>query len=230
MPPEAMPPEPETYNWTQFVGDRGDGLADRMAREALLLLDGLVDGAWDLLDSDEGSEIDLRTCLDSRTAESVAEIEQQAGHALKLREASVGRGASGFGVVVEIAEAIATVGGASAAIALAARGVRTAYHKIARVNRWRPLISLGAAEHLAIADLIDRVYATPQLLGSGDLCSESDDPDFTGGDAFFVVLATDSELHHYHISAYGEIFYIGTSPLMRSHFDEPPPYWADTSH
>ena len=223
-----MPPKSGTYNWTQFVGDRGDGLADRMAREALLLLDGLVEEAWDLLD--EGLEIDLRTCLDSPTAESVAEIEQQAGHTLKLREAAVGRGASGLGVVVEVAEAIATVGGASAAIALAARGVTTAYHKIARSSSSRPLISLGAAEHLAIADLIDRVDSTPRLLGSGDLSSRSADPDFTGGDAFFVVLTTDSELHHYHISAYGEIFYIGTSPLLRSHFDEPPPYWADTIH
>lgn len=67
------------------------------------------------------------------------------------------------------------------------------------------MISLGAAEYLAMADLTDRAGATPRLLGSGDMCSQSSDRGFTGGDAFFVVLATDSELHHYHVSAYGEV-------------------------
>ena len=46
------------------------------------------------------------------------------------------------------------------------------------------------------------------------------------GDAFFVVLTTDSELHHYQVSTYGEVSYIGQSPLIRGHMDDPPPYWA----
>ena len=58
------------------------------------------------------------------------------------------------------------------------------------------------------------------------MCSDSPDRAFTGGDAFFVVLATDSELHHYHVSAYGEVFYVGTLPPIREHLDDPPPYWA----
>ena len=88
------------------------------------------------------------------------------------------------------------------------------------------MVSLGAAEHLAMADLIDRVDAEPRLLGSGDMNSNNVDRAFTGGDAFFVVLATDSELHHYHVSAYGEVHYIGTSPPIRHQWDDPPPYWA----
>ena len=68
--------------------------------------------------------------------------------------------------------------------------------------------------------------ATPRLLGSGDMNSKSVDRGFTGGDAFFVVLTTDSELHHYHVSAHGEVHYIGTSPLISEHWDAPPPYWA----
>ena len=88
------------------------------------------------------------------------------------------------------------------------------------------MISLGAAEHLAIADLIDRVNSTPHLIGSGDVCSHSQDRAFTGGDAFFVVLGTETELHTYHVSAYGELSHVGTSPLIRGQWDDPPPYWA----
>ena len=88
------------------------------------------------------------------------------------------------------------------------------------------MISLGAAEHLAMADLIDRVDAVPRLLGSGDMNSNSGDRAFTGGDAFFVVLSTDSELHHYHVSAFGEVHYIGTSPLIPHFMDASTPYWA----
>ena len=88
------------------------------------------------------------------------------------------------------------------------------------------MISLGAAEHLAFADLIDRVDATPHLVGSGDVNSNSHDLAFTGGDMFFVVLATESGLHSYHISAYGEVHYVGTSPPIPDFMDGPPPYWA----
>lgn len=60
------------------------------------------------------------------------------------------------------------------------------------------------------------------------MCSNSPDRAFTGGDAFFVVLSTETELHHYHISAYGEIHYIGTSPLIPNYLDATPspPDWA----
>ena len=44
----------------------------------------------------------------------------------------------------------------------------------------------------------------------------SSDRASTGGGAFFVVLATEEELHHCHVSAYGEVHYIGTSPLAGS--------------
>ena len=37
-----------------------------------------------------------------------------------------------------------------------------------------------------------------RLLESGDMCSHSPDRGFTGGDAFLVVLTTDSELHRYY--------------------------------
>ena len=135
-------------------------------------------------------------------------------------------GAGVAGVAIAITEALADVGGASAALYGVVQLVRKAYHKIASRTGYRPMISLGAAEYLAMADLINRVNSTPCLVGSGDVCSHSPDRGFTGGDVFFVVLAADTELHSYHVSAYGEVCYVGTSPPIRGHWDAPPPYWA----
>ena len=216
-----MPPVPGSYNWTQVAWDDDDDFADRMSREALMFVCGVSEE-----DLESGEEVDYRDFLDSDTAEAVAEIEHETGLTLKFRDADVGRGASGFGAAVEIIGTIAVVGGASAAVEQAARLVKWAYHKIASTTGGRPWVSLGAAEHLAVADLIDRVGSEARVLGSGDMCSHSPDRAFTGGDAFFVVLATESELHHYHVSAYGEVHYIGTSPPIRHHWDAPPPYWA----
>lgn len=64
------------------------------------------------------------------------------------------------------------------------------------------MVSLGAAEHLAAADLVDRVGAADfELAGSGDMRSNSQDRSFTGGDGFFVVFGTRERLHHYHVTA-----------------------------
>ena len=222
-----MPPAPGSYNWTQVAMDVEDGLADRMSRDALLYLGGIPEEAWDQLES--GHEVDLREHLDAQTAKAVAEIEAE-GIPIRLRSADAGRGASWLGLAFDVLEPIGTIGSASVAIVAAAQLVRRTYNKIARATGRRPMISLGAAEHLAIADLLvrlDRVDSAPKVFGSGDMCSHSPDRGFTGGDAFFVVLTTESELHHYQVSAYGDVFYIGTSPLIRGHWDAPPPYWAD---
>ena len=214
-----MPPVPGSYNWTQV--DAEDGMADRMSREALILVDGLPEEP----DTESGQMFDYRDGLSSQTAEAVAEIEQETGRSLEFREVDAGRGAGYLGIAVEVLGPVATVGGASAAAVQAARLIKWAYHKIASATGFRPMISLGAAEYLAMADLIDRMDSTPHVVGSGDMCSHSPDRAFTGGDAFFVVLGTDSELHSYHVSAYGEVYYIGTSPPIPSHWDAPP-YWA----
>ena len=217
-----MPPVPGSYNWTQIT-EMEDGMADRMSREALILVDGLPEEP----DTESGQMFDYRDGLSSQTAEAVAEIEQETGRSLEFREVDAGRGAGYLGIAVEVLGPVAAVGGASAALREATRLVKWAYHKIAAATDHRPMVSLGAAEHLAIADLIDRVDATTlRLLGSGDMSSRSPDRGFTGGDAFFVVLVTDSELHHYHVSACGEVHYVGTSPPIRHHWDSPSPYWA----
>ena len=197
-----------------------------MSREALLLITGgLTDAALEQIGYEE--KINIREGLDSQTAATVSEIEEATGLTLEFREASVGRGASGPGAVVQIVELMALGGGVAGGALAASQILRWVYHKIASSTGYRPMISLGAAEHLAMADLIDRVESESHLLGSGDMNSSSPDPSFTGGDAFFVVLSSESELHHYHITAYGEVHYIGTSPPIPHFMDAPsPPYWA----
>ena len=211
-----MPATPGSYNWTQVSAE------GRMSREALILVGGLGEEP----DTEPGETFRYRDELTAAAAAAVREIEHETGRSLGIHGVSAGRGASYLGIAVEVLEPLAVVGGSTAAVAEAARFVRWAYHKIANRTGHRPKVSLGAAEHLAIADLIDRVSSEPHVFGSGDMCSRSPDPSFTGGDAFFVVLTTDSELHHYQVSAYGEVFYIGTSPLVPSFMEAPPPYWA----
>ena len=211
-----MPASSGSYNWTQVAA------IGRMSHEALILVGGLGEEP----DTEPGETFGYQDGLADDAAAAVREIEREAGRSLEIRGVSAGRGASYVGIAVEVLESLATVGGPTAAVAETARFVRWAYHKIANRTGHRPMVSLGAAEHLAIADLIDQVGSEPHVFGSGDMCSSSPDPSFTGGDAFFVVLATDSELHHYHVSAYGEVFYVGMSPLIPSFMEAPPPYWA----
>ncbi len=194
-----------------------------MSREALIFVGAMGEAP----EMESGDTFGYRAGLTNDAAEAISEIERETGRSLEIRGVGAGRGASCVGIAVEVLESLATVGGAAAAVVETARLVRWAHHKIASSTGYRPMVSLGAAEHLAIADLIDRAPSEPYVFGSGDMCSNSPDPDFTGGDAFFVVLATDSELHHYHVTAYGEVFYIGVSPLVPSFMESPPPYWAD---
>ena len=199
-------------------------MANRMSREALIYLCGVSEDDWGLLESGEGCR--FLESSDAKAASAVAEIEGAADQELRIRGADTGRGAGGLGAVLEVVGAIAIAGGAAAAVAQAAGLVRWAYHKIASATGRRPMISLGAAEYLAMADLIDRVDSPPRLIGSGDVNSSSPDRAFTGGDMFWVVLATESRLHSYHISAYGDVYYVGTSPPIPDFMDAPPPYWA----
>ena len=124
------------------------------------------------------SDADYRACLDPQAAEAVAEIEQMIGSAVAFRHADVGRGASVDGIAIEVAAAIAAFGGVSATLYKTAQLVRKAYHKLARRTGTRPMISLGAAEYLVLADLNNRVDATPRLIRSGDVNPNSTDRPF----------------------------------------------------
>lgn len=207
-------------------GESGVALAatDRLSRQALIYVDWLVGDTENPLGLDPYPS--HRAGLDPCIADAVAAIEQKTGRAVRLREADAGRGASFIGVAVELLEPMALLGGAASAVCEAARAVAWGYRRIAQAMRRRPLISLGTAECLAMDDLLDRV-ALAGVLVSGDINNSGPDRSFTGGDAFFVVLATEAELHHYQVSAHGEVFYAGESPLPPNHWDDQPPYVVD---
>ena len=218
-------PQPQTESMTTTPNhtDREIGPeANRLSPEALICVDWLSGDPEDPLGSRQPS--DYRTGLDEPTAAAVSGYEVEAARHVRLRETDAGRGASFTGVAIELMEPIAVLGGTAAAIREAIRAVAWGYHRTAEAMRRRPLISLGTAEYLAVADRLDRCGVDNGVLTSGDINRHSSDRSFTGGDAFYVVLSTTSELHHYQVSAYGEVSYVGGSPLVPFHGDPAPAY------
>ncbi len=91
------------------------------------------------------------------------------------------------GLVVEIADAVDVVGGNAAVTVLLAQVVRTVHRKLSDRQGCAATISLGAAEYLALADLVDRVpqdSPTPRVSASGDVNRYPHDTPFIGGDAY----------------------------------------------
>ena len=189
-------------------------MKDRMAGEALLLIGGF--GAA------PNHRDDLRDRLEPLEADALAQIEQRAGRALNLYEADTGHDAAYPGVAAEIVEPAAGFGAAAAALRAAASLVVWAYDQFSETTGRMPMVSLGAAQYLALDDLCTRIYATPRVVTSGDMNPDNPNRSFTGADAFFVLLAAEADLHHYQISAHGELLYIGDSPPKRDDGQTPP--------
>jgi hypothetical protein len=210
--------KPGEWNWTQDT-DLGDGRVDRMSRLVCVAVP-IVDDLAVMDAVDEGRLDDLLEAADPAV---VAEIES-AGRMPVGHAADTGRGASGFGIAIAFGEALATAGGAVAAIKGTVMAVRSVYRGIGRKLGRLPVVSLGAAEHLAAADFIERHESdTVTLVGSGDVMSNGFDRAFTGGDAFWVILGDDQErLHHYQVDGYGRVTYIGTGPRVADHWDPAP--------
>jgi hypothetical protein len=214
--------QPGDWNWAQ-AADIGDGVLDRTSRDVVVVVP-ISNKQMDALE--EGR---LEDALGDADAELLAEIEAEAGRQPIGRPASVGRGASAVGLAIQFGEALATLGGAAAAIKGTIMGVRAAYQRLSRRLGRLPLVSIGAAEHLAAADFIDRHNtASFTLVGSGDVMSSPPDRDFTGGDAFWIILAdADQRLHFYQVDAYGRVTYVGAGAQVPNHWDPPPPPRAE---
>lgn len=217
--------EPGEYNWTQLTTEFDDQYVDRMLRSPLFFLGSVAPG--DVDDAPDSQEALLELVPESERA-AVEEIVERDAHA-RLRKAAGGRGADISGIALQVAEVIGLYGGVAMTLIESARGVRWGYRRLARARGVRPMVSLGAAEHLSAADLVDKVGEEAQLalVGSGDMQSQNHDRSFTGGDAFFVVLSDGRQLHHYHVSAFGETFYIGVSPLIPPWTEATAPEWTD---
>lgn len=131
-----------------------------------------------------------------------------------LYSGDVGRGASGYGVALEIANFIATFGGAIATMAGGIEVTRRVYKKLQERLGHRPLISLGTAVYLAAADLSERFpNGDFRLRGAGDTRAQSPDGSYTGFDCFYVIFERDAELFFYSVDARGEVKYLSNARL-----------------
>jgi len=137
-------------------------------------------------------------------------IDELTEGAYTLFEADSGRGASGNAVALEIMGHIADAGGVIAVSAAAYTGTQRIYQRLRSAMGRRPLISLGAAVHLAAADLVDRLGTTDlQVHGYGDARTPAPDASYSGEDHFFVVFAHRQDLHSYLVDARGRTHYLG---------------------
>jgi hypothetical protein len=147
------------------------------------------------------------TPVEPPVAETIQE--ELSGTEYALYSASVGRGADGYGVALEIANFIATYGGAISTLAGGFKLIRRIQKKLQERTGHRPLVSQGTAIYLAAADLADRFPEGDFTLhGAGDTRSQSPDGSYTGFDCFYVIFERDADLFFYSVDAYGEVKYL----------------------
>ena len=152
------------------------------------------------------------TAVEARIAETIQTELGATPYA--LYSADVGRGASGYGVALEIANVVATFGGAVATLAGGVELTKRLYKKLHERLGHRPLISLGTACYLAAADLSERFPKCDfRLHGAGDTRAQSPDGSYTGFDCFYVIFERDAELFFYAVDARGEVKYLSNARL-----------------
>ena len=222
-----MQSEQQRHDRTGAASSLEARFPDLMSRRALLCVCKIPEGTQKQLES--GMDIDPREGLDAATTEALGQIKSAVPHRPELLRASFGLDTSWLGVAIEVIEAIGAAGTGGAHASRVARRVKELYSKVTAALGRKPLISRGTAEWLAIADLADREPSSGcWRYASGDINRMSPSP-AAKQDMFFVVLSTRRELHHYHISVYGDLFSPDTSPRVERELDAPPPYWAGGS-
>ncbi len=135
---------------------------------------------------------------------------------VEVAPADYGRGASGYAAALQIVEAIGGVGGATATLYHGAKITVEAYRAVRRRLGHRPLVSLGAAKHLATADLFERTgFDDFLLVGAGDVATNPHDQSFTGADQFWVVFGRFPDLFVYIVDGAGRCDYMGSTTIYR---------------
>ena len=175
-------------------------------------------------DAEKGIEPLPLTAVESAIAETIQTELRDTPYA--LYGADVGRGASGYGVVLEVIGVIADVGGAAAALAGGIELTRRLYKKLKERLGHRPLVSLGTATFLAAADLSGRFSHTDfRFHGAGDTRDRPSDWSYTGNDCFYIIFERGPELFFYAVDAYGEVTFLGNArmPQLYEHLEEPSP-------
>jgi hypothetical protein len=134
---------------------------------------------------------------------------------VEVAPADFGRGASGYAAALQIVEAIGGV--AAATLYQGAKKITVAaYRAVRRRLGRRPFVSLGAAKHLATADLIERAgFDDFLLVGAGDVATPPPDQSFTGADQFWVVFERFPDLFVYIVDGAGRCHYMGFTTLYK---------------
>jgi hypothetical protein len=147
-------------------------------------------------------------------ADLIEYVQEAVGTEVRVRgvPAQKGRGASGLGAALQV---LTNVEAVAVALAFGAKITRSAYRALRRRLGYRPNVSLGAANYLAAADLIDRLDSDDfELLGSGDTDSSPMDSSFTGEDTFWVVFSSFPVLYIYIVAANGRVHYMGSHEIL----------------
>jgi hypothetical protein len=191
---------------------------------------GVVEGGYHVLNGGGlvGADRDtvVLQVVDPDQLSDVSETLAEAGlDPPSVNTTDIGRGASGVGLIVEVAEAIAVAGGVTEVVLRTAQVIKTIHRKLSQHQGHAATVSLGAAEYFAAAHLADVIGADQieRLIGSGDVRRNAHDASFIGGDAYWIVIQGAGRLHHYQVDAFGRVIYVGDAPLIPNHFDEPPP-------
>lgn len=130
----------------------------------------------------------------------------------------VGRGASGVGVALEVIGVVAEIGGAVATLVGAAKGIAALWKRLF-TRKGPPMLSIGAATMLCIADLANRETDLTNVivLHAADV-SGNLDMDHTGLDLFLMIFvrplpgyAGEGDLWLYAIDSYGKLVYRHTT-------------------
>ncbi len=132
---------------------------------------------------------------------------------------SVGRGASGAGIALQVLGIIADVGGSVAAIVVSAKAVARFWKRLFR-TKGPPMLSLGAIKLLCIADLAQRETTLEgiELLHAIDVTGVIADIDHTGLDLFLITFVRplpgyqgEGDLWFYVVDTYGQVIHRATS-------------------
>ena len=181
-------------------------MTDRIAFEAPITPD-YIERVYDGIDSDNPLPPEA-----APPAEFAAISEELSDdYEVRVYLADSGRGASGIAISLEIIGHVADVGGVIAFSAAIASTVKRIHRKLTVIRGRKPNVSLGAAIHLAAADLIDRTGNSDFVLhGAGDSTNAELDGSYTGLDLFWIAFAQGSQIHFYVVKADGDPQLLGT--------------------
>ena len=123
----------------------------------------------------------------------------------QIFQASVGRGASGYGAAIEVVKWLSEAGGFEAGLLTIAKSVQILFDGLRKRLASPLVISLGAAKYLAAANLIDKLGDDNFYLhGAGDTYSAAPDRSYTGLDLFWVAFRKKGRLYLYTVTSHGD--------------------------